>query len=97
MEKQQALNKEMDSETSLKWDRRRIEGFREHMVIDGLSSRVSGRGAACGWAVERLDCDKEEERWYATYRTMLAKLMVSKGDQESSVVGSDWQMRMNWP
>ena len=31
------------------------------MAIDGSPKGVSGRDASCGWAVEQLDYDKEEE------------------------------------
>ena len=49
------------SETSLEWDRK-VEGFREHIAIDGSSNGVSGRDAACGCAVVQLFYEKEEHR-----------------------------------
>ena len=48
------------------------------MAIDGSWKGVSGKDAACGWAVVRLDYDKEEEPWYATSGTMLAELEVQR-------------------
>ena len=44
------------------------------IAIDDSLKGVSGRDAACGWAVAQLDYDKEEEPWYDTYGTMLAEL-----------------------
>ena len=58
------------SETSRWWDRR-VESFRNHTAIDGSLEGVSGRDAACGWAVVQLDYDKEEEPWYATYGAII--------------------------
>ena len=54
---------------------RRVEGFRNHIAIDGSLKRVSGRDAACGWTEVQLKYDKEEP-WYATYGTLLAESVL---------------------
>ena len=57
---------------------RRAEGFRKHIAIDDSLEGVSGRDAACGWAVVQLDCGKKEEPRYAIYGTMLAELELQR-------------------
>ena len=74
---------ELGAETSsfLKHHRkcgRRVACFREPIAIDGSLKGVSGRGAACGWAFEHLDYNKEEEPWYTTPDTMLAEWEVQR-------------------
>ena len=51
------------SDITWEWDGR-MEGFREHMAIDGSLKGVSGRGAALECTVVQLDHDKEEEPWH---------------------------------
>ena len=65
-------------DTSRDWDRR-VQGFREHIAIDGSVKGVSGRDAACGWEVVHLDHDKEEEPWYATYDSSLHHPYLQSG------------------
>ena len=48
--------------------------FRNHISIDGSSKEVSGREAACGWAVVQLDEDEDEESLQAHKNAMLAEL-----------------------
>ena len=45
---------------------------------DGSVKRVSGRDAACGWAVVQIDYDKVEEPRCAIYGTMLAELELQR-------------------
>ena len=56
----------------------RMEGFRSHVAICGSVKGVSGKDAACGWAVVQLDCDTEEEPWLAIYGSILAELEVQR-------------------
>ena len=51
-----------------------MDGFREHIAIDGSLNRVSGLDAAYGWASVKLDFDQEQESWYAIYCRMLAEV-----------------------
>ena len=53
-----------------------MEGFRDHIAIDGSLKGVLGRDVACGWAVVQLDHDKEEEPWCAIFCTMAAEFEV---------------------
>ena len=54
------------SDTSRDWERR-VEGFREHIAVDGSLKGVSGRDAARGLA----DYVKDSEPW-----AMLAEMEV---------------------
>ena len=49
-----------------------MRGFLQPSALDGSLKGVSGRHAACGWAVVQLANDKEEEPWYAIHGTMMA-------------------------
>ena len=53
------------SDTSQDWARK-VEGFGEHIAIDGSLKGVSGREPGCGCAVQ-LDLN-EEEPWHAYLR-----------------------------
>ena len=63
-----------------------MEGFRNHMAIDGSLKGISVKDVACGWAVVQLDYDKEEEQWYATYGTRLAELYVQRTIKRAQLV-----------
>ena len=54
------------------------KAFEMKLQFDGSFKGVSGKDAACGWAVLQLDNDKEEEPWYAIHGTMLAELEVQR-------------------
>ena len=74
-------------DTSRDWDRR-VEGFREHIAIDGSVTRISRRDAACGWAVVQLEYDKEEEPRYAICGTCAGRNRSAKIDQKAEVWAS---------
>ena len=43
---------------------RRVEGFRDHTAIDGSLKGLSGRDAACGWAVVQPRRTIARNLWY---------------------------------
>ena len=59
------------------WDTK-VEGFRDHIGINGSLDGISGRGAVCGWSVVHLDFDEEEDPWCAIHGTMWAGLEVQR-------------------
>ena len=61
----------MAAEVDLR-EQKKCEGFLQPSALDGSLKGVSGRHAACGWAVVQLANDKEEEPWYAIHGTMMA-------------------------
>ena len=66
--------------------------------IDDSLMGVSGRDAGGGWAVEKLNSDKEEKPWYAIPGTMLAELEERENDQKSRIIGlHDGAFRICWP
>ena len=54
---------------SRSWDRE-VEGFRKHISFNGSLKGLSWKDSACCGQWWRLDFDKEEELWYATYGTV---------------------------
>ena len=69
------------SDTSRDWDRK-LEGTREHITIDVSFKGVSGRDAACGWAVVRLDYDTEEEApWYSFFDTKEVHRTINRSER----------------
>ena len=74
-------------QTPLRRETEERKGFRAHIAVVGSLKGVSGRDAACGWALVQRDYDQKEEPWYATYGSMLAEFGSAENDQKSRVVG----------